>query len=304
MISMIELVQIFIIAIVQGVTEFLPISSSGHSAVIEHLYERLGHPLTEDSTDFIKLNVLLHVGSLIAILIVYRQRIIGMFGKDWRLIPMLIIATIPVVVVGYPIYKFAPWSQDYLPLITASFVATGFMLLLTLRFSDGEKTCSTMTWKDALIIGFAQAVAIVPGISRSGITIVTALLCKLKREDAAAFSFLLAIPVIAGTGLLAGVEMIRHVPDPDASGISNWLLLLGASISCVAGIIAILFLLDWLKKGRLWYFAIWAFAMALVAFVLAVLPMPEKTEVVQLPVEVLNVCQTSGFFPHCFHWSE
>jgi len=264
----------------------LPISSSGHNAVIEHLYERLGHPLTADSTDFIKLNILLHVGSLFAILIVYRQRIMGMFGKDWRLIPMLIVATIPVGVLGLAVYFFAPWSQDYLPLIAVSFVATGFMLLLTLRFSDGEKTCSTMTWKDVMIIGFAQAVAIVPGISRSGITIVTALFCKLKREDAAAFSFLLAIPVIAATGLLACVKMFRHTPDPNAVGMSNWLLFLGALISCVTGIIAIIFLLNWLKKGKLWYFAIWAFVMALITLVLAVLPMPEQNETSHVPASV------------------
>ena len=287
---MIELIQIFIIAIAQGVTEFLPISSSGHNAVINHLFDRTGHPLTEDSSEFIKLNILLHVGSLIAILVVFRQRVLNLFSKDRRLIPMLIVATLPAVAVGLPIHKFAPWIQEYLPLITICFVITGILLLITLRTSEGEKTCSTMTWTDALIIGCAQAVAILPGISRSGSTIVTGLLCRLKREEAAAFSFLLAIPVIAGSGLLECYDAIKPGgAEPSASAMSDGLLLLGAFISCITGIVALVFLLDWLKKGKLWYFAVWVFVMALITLVLAVLPMPEKNEIPNVPAVVQSV---------------
>ena len=284
---MIELIQIFIIAIAQGVTEFLPISSSGHNAVINHLFALTGHPLTEDSSEFVKLNILLHVGSLIAILVVFRKRVFNLLGTDRRLIPMLLVATIPAVAVGLPIHKFAPWIQEYLPLITVCFIVTGILLFITLRASEGEKTCSTMTWADALIVGCAQAVAILPGISRSGSTIVTGLLCRLKREEAAAFSFLLAIPVIAGSGLLECYDMMKPSgTEPSASGISDGLLLLGAFISCVTGIIALVFLLDWLKKGKLWYFAVWVFIMAPVTLVLALLPMPERSEEPPVPINV------------------
>ena len=285
---MIELVQIFIIAIAQGVTEFLPISSSGHNAVINHLFMLTGHPLTEDSAEFIKLNILLHIGSLIAILVIFRQRIINLLGKDRRLIPMLIVATIPAVAVGLSIHKLAPWLEDCLHLISGCFIVTGIMLLFTMRTSEGEKTCSTMTWTDVLIIGFAQAIAILPGISRSGMTIVTGLLCRLKREEAAAFSFLLAIPVIGGSGLLACRDMMKEV-QPGASPISDKFLILGALISCVAGIIALVFLLNWLKKGKLWYFAVWVFLMAPFTFVLAILPMPEKNAPPQVSAAVQSV---------------
>ena len=277
---MIELIQIFIIAVAQGVTEFLPISSSGHNAVIVHIFALSGHPLTEDSAEFVKLNILLHVGSLIAILVVFRKRVFNLLDTDRRLIPMLIAATLPAVAVGLPIHKFAPWIQEYLPLITVCFVVTGILLLITLRTAEGEKTCVTMTWTDALIIGCAQAVAILPGISRSGSTIVTGLLCRLKREEAAAFSFLLAIPVIAGSGLLECYGMLKlGATEPSASSISDGLLLIGALISCVTGIIALVFLLDWLKKGKLWYFAIWVFIMALITFVLVIFcePSPPVT---------------------------
>jgi len=143
-----------------------------------------------------------------------------------------------------------------------------------------------MTWRDAILIGCMQGVAILPGLSRSGTTIVTALFCGLKREEAATFSFLLAIPAIAAGGLLAGIKMIKHTPEPGASELSIWLLLLGALVSCVTGIIALVFLLGWLKKGKLWYFAVWVFVMAPITLALAVLPMPEKNDAPQVPIEV------------------
>ena len=268
---MIELIQIFIIAVAQGIGEFLPISSSGHNAVINHLFERFGNPLTENSAEFIKLNILLHVGSLIAVLIVFRRRIVDMFRKERRLILMLMIASIPTAVVGFPIYKYAPWIQDYLPLISVCFILTGLMLLYTLRLPEGEKTTSTMTWKDAIIIGGAQALAILPGISRSGATIVAALCCRLKREEAAAFSFILSIPVITGSGLLECIDMVRNSPESTAQMLPDWLLLVGAAVSCIVGIIALLFLLNWLKRGKLWYFALWVFIMSPITLLLAIL---------------------------------
>lgn len=256
---MIEFIEIFILAIAQGITEFLPISSSGHNAVINHLFAEFGKPLTQDSAEFVRLNILFHVGSLVAVLIVFRKRVLDLFGKDVRLIPKLIVATIPAVLVGFPIHRYAPWTQESLPLISGCFIVTGLLLLYTLRLPEGKKTTSTMSWTDALIIGCVQAVAILPGISRSGSTIVAALCCRLKREEAATFSFLLAIPVIAGSGVLDCKDLF----ETEATGtLSIRVVLFGAIVSCIAGIVALVFLLDWLKKGKLWYFAIWVFAMS------------------------------------------
>ena len=360
---MIELIEIFILAIAQGIGEFLPISSSGHNAVLVHLFERFGTPLTDDSSEFVKLNILLHVGSLVAVLIIFRQRIINMLTKDFRLIPLLIVATIPAVAVGYPIHKLFPWLEDFLLLISVCFIVTGFLLLYTLRLPEGTKTTSTMSWLDAFSIGCVQAVAVLPGISRSGSTIVAGLCRKLKREEAAAFSFLLSIPIIAGGGFLEGLHMIsdakiahkieqravefydangfredqseayevflhelcgkktlkrifyklinkdeseifakwrasekgekveariqytaeqlfagKTIADLQDSAMPGWFLFVGMLASCVAGIIALVFLLDWIKKGKLWYFAIWVFVMSPITMALALLPMPEKSE--------------------------
>ena len=299
---MIELLQVIFIGIAQGIGEFLPISSSGHNAVIEHLFERLGNSLTNDSSEFVKLNILLHVGSLVAVLIVFRQRIINMLTKDFRLIPMLIVATIPVVVVGYPIHKFAPWIQDSLPLISICFIVTGILLFATLRCPEGEKTTFTMSWKDALIIGCAQSVAILPGLSRSGTTIVVALFCKLKREEAAAFSFILSIPVIAGSGLLELHSMLKEEqPEASTASLSNGLLFVGVLASCIAGILALVFLLDWLKKGKLWYFAIWVFLMSPLTMALWLTePNVATEEHLQEPAEVRMFDQSDGKTPKPF----
>ena len=348
---MIELLEMLFLAIAQGIGEFLPISSSGHNAVIVHLFERFGEPLADDSSEFVKLNILLHVGSLVAVLIIFRQRIFDMFSKDLRLIPLLIIATIPAVVVGYPIHKFFPRLEDFLPLISICFIVTGCLLLYSrwlettgsamkvgsneirernvaerpdlagtpgstfsyyrkgyLAFADSAKghldsiynhvavpqsppegkTTSTMTWKDALFIGCAQGFAVMPGLSRSGTTIVAGLFCKLKREEAAAFSFIMSIPIIAGGGLLEFVHMIRHPAEPGTATIPDWLLLVGALASCVAGIISLVFLLNWLKKGKLWYFAIWVFVMSPLTMLLW-LTAPAEPDLPQEPAAAVQI---------------
>ncbi|MDR0338133.1 MAG: undecaprenyl-diphosphate phosphatase [Planctomycetaceae bacterium] len=274
---MIELLEILIISIVQGIGEFLPISSSGHLAVTEHLFQRFGQPLTGSETDFIKLEILLHLGTLVAVLIVFRQRIIDLLKKDFRLIPLLIIGTLPAVVVGLLVKKFAPWIETNLYIISICFAVTGILLIRS-RNTDGEKTCSTMTWFDALVIGTMQAIAILPGLSRSGSTIVAGLFRKLRRDEAAVFSFLLAIPVIGGGGILELKGLLKS--NAESNSLAVHLLLIGMLVSCVVGIVSLVWLLDWLKKGQLWYFAVWLFIMCPLTLALAIFPLqktlPEK----------------------------
>jgi undecaprenyl-diphosphatase len=267
---MLELLQVIFIAVAQGIGEFLPISSSGHNAVIDRIYQLSGHPLSGSSSDFIKLNVFLHAGTLIAVLIVFRSRIFAMLGKDWRLIPMLIAATVPAAVTGLPIEKFFPWIETNMFIIAACFILTGILLLMSIRNSGGDKTTSTMSWTDAMLIGCAQAVAVLPGLSRSGTTIVAGLFRKLSREESAAFSFLLSIPVIAGGVILEVKDLLEEPASPN--GIPNYLLLVSVAVSCVVGIAALVWLLNWLKNGKLWYFAIWVFLMSPMTCILALLP--------------------------------
>ncbi len=265
---MLDLLKILFISAVQGVAEFLPISSSGHLAVINHLFERLGSPLAEGGADFIKLGILLHFGTLIAVCIVFRKRILDLLGKDVRLIPLLFAATVPCVIVGLSIKKNADWISENLFVTAVGFIVTGSMLLFSLRSMKGEKLCAEMSWRDALVIGCVQAVAVLPGISRSGSTIVAGLCCKLRRDEAATFSFLLSIPVIAGGGIMEIKDLFKTTPTE--SSLSTSLLLIGMAISCVVGIFSLVWLLEWLKKGKLWYFAVWVFLMCPITFALAV----------------------------------
>lgn len=269
---MIETLEILIISIVQGIGEFLPISSSGHIAVTEAVFDRFGVPLAGSEADFIKLNVLLHLGTLLAVLVVFRKRILDLFGKDLRLIPLLIVGTLPAVVIGLSVKKNAPWIMQDLNLIAICFLVTGGLLLTTSRRKDQDdgKTCSEMSWTDALFIGVFQSIAILPGISRSGSTIVAGLFRKLRRDEAATFSFLLSIPVIGGAGVLE-LKDLFEVPAAEQS-LSPTLLVIGMLSSCVVGIFALLWLLNWLQKGKLWYFALWVFLMCPLTFLLASIP--------------------------------
>ncbi len=279
-----EFIEILIISIVQGIGEFLPISSSGHLAVTNHLFERFGVPLTtsEGDGDFIKLAVFLHVGTLLAVVVVFWRRILDLFGKDRRLIPLLIIGTIPAVIFGLGLKRLAPADFfENLYLVAACFPMTAMLLFFSMKHQGGEKNCSEMTWIDALVIGMVQAVAVLPGISRSGSTIVAGgLFQKLRREEAATVSFLLSIPVIGGGGILEFKDLLEQ--EPSEQGISNGILLTGMTISCVVGVVALVWLLDWLKKGKLWHFAAWLLVMCPVTFALAALPMSSELKSVSI----------------------
>ncbi len=272
---MLEFIEILLIAALQGIGEFLPISSSGHNAVANHLFTQFGKPLTNGSADFIKLNVLLHLGTLFAVIIVFRQRIVDLFTKDFRMIPLLIVGTIPGVIVGLIVKKTCPWIEESLPIIATCFIATGILLIGSLFLKNGEKTCSTMTYADALLIGIVQGIAVLPGISRSGSTIVAGLFRRLEREEAATFSFLLSIPIIAGGGILELKDLLD--PELAANGsLPPWLLLVAVFVSCAVGVVSLLWVIDWLKKGHLWYFAVWVFLMSPFTFWLATLPQPAE----------------------------
>lgn len=244
------LFEVLFLAIVQGISEFLPISSSGHVVVAAALFDRFDHPIPDKLT----LNIVLHVGTLTAIVVFYRRRLLELFGRDRRVIRLLVAGTLPSIVVAPPMrWLFGEALQSEL-LAGCMFPLTGVMLLWTARVDSGAVTCREMTYRSALWIGMFQALAVVPGISRSGATIVAGLRCGLKREEAATFSFLLAIPVIAGAGLMELIGLLRSPPD---SAAPLELLSLGAAASFVVGLAALAWLLRWIQKGRLHQFGWW-----------------------------------------------
>jgi undecaprenyl-diphosphatase len=259
-----EALKIAILAIVQGIAEFMPISSSGHLVVLNALFGTR-------SEEMLGLGIVLHLGTLLAILVFYRRRILALLYEDRRVIPLLIAGTIPAVVLGLYLKTYQEWlTVD--PLVAGFMLTiTGFILMLLPGSAPGGeqnldepesgagkkvirgKDYQAIGFFTAFLIGLAQAFAILPGISRSGTTIVAGVLLGLKRQSAATFSFLLAIPAIAGASVLELVEIFGTESDGGNLGI----FFLGASIAFAVGWLSLTWLVRWLEKGKLHLFAYW-----------------------------------------------
>ena len=243
--------QAIILAITQGITEFLPVSSSGHLAVLQIFWH-----LPETPIGF---NVILHFGTLGAILTVFWQEIRKIFyNKNWQLIKLIAIGTIPAIIFGFFLQTKIEATFPSLRFIGFSFLITALFLLLT-KFSKGEK--DSISPLDALLIGTAQAIALFPGISRSGLTISAGLLRKLKPEIAYRFSFLLAIPAVLGA-------VILQLPNLIQQGGNGYLLnVMGILISFFIGIISLKILEKILKKGKFFWFSIYLIALSMLILI-------------------------------------
>ena len=240
--------QVTILAALQGATEFLPISSSGHLILPSLLFAWNDQGLTFD--------VAVHVGTLFAVLIYFKddlQRLVLALtmsvyrreqSQDSKLAWMLLAATIPA---GFSGLLFASQVEQYgrsLLLIGITSIGFGLLLLVSDRIGNKQRTLADMNWKTALLIGFAQILALIPGTSRSGVTMTAALFCNLDRAAAARFSFLLAIPIIAASGLLRGIQLLR-----DGTESVEWLVLLYAIfISAVVAYLCIHYFLELIER--------------------------------------------------------
>ncbi len=245
-----ELLYAIILGIVQGLGEFLPISSSGHVVIIGALFEQLsGGQLP----DLLLTNIVLHLGTLAAVFVVYWSRIWRLLGEDRRAIGLLIVGTLPLVIFGVLVKSTAESMLESPLLAGCCLLVTAGLLLWAARFESGETGYVEMSYWQALLIGTFQAFALLPGISRSGATIASGLFVGLRRDAAATFSFLLAIPAILGAATLSTVDLVRS-SEPR---LSISLLMLGAFVSFAVGLIALLWLLRWLQQGRLRHFAYW-----------------------------------------------
>jgi undecaprenyl-diphosphatase len=191
------------LGIVQALTEFLPVSSSGHLVVLQHLFG-----LTEPMLAF---DVVLHVGSLVAVVVFYRRRlwrlVVSIFQPSHapggrHLILMILLASIPAAVVGVGLEALFEELFSSPSAVAVFWLLTAGLLFGASRVSEGRKSADDVTASDALLIGLFQAVAILPGVSRSGATIVAAILCGLRAKEAADFSFLIYIPAILGATVL------------------------------------------------------------------------------------------------------
>ncbi len=263
------LLKKIILAVVQGIAEILPISSSGHLLITSEL-------LNID-TNGLQLIIFLHFGSLIAMMIYYwkdiKEIIVGLcrflFRKNreeqtlyyCRLFIMILIASVPAAIVGFALGDIIDQYLSNLYFVFAFLSVTGTLLLIGKRF-NGEKTLKEIRALDALTIGCFQGIGVLPGISRSGSTIFGGRVRRLSNEEAAHFSFLMFLPVTAGSFL---VEIIKEF---DAIAASEPLDLLGDAIAVtLSGIVtylAVKYLFNIIKKGKLHYFAYYCFAVSVI----------------------------------------
>ena len=252
-----EFWQLLLLSIIQGITEFLPVSSSGHLVA-------LGTFLGLESTQLDDVNIALHFGTLLAICSVYFQQIKQLFSSDRKWLTSLVIGSIPAGVVGVTLQILDFNETLYQPEIAGSMlIVTGLLLWFgKVEEESTENVKSFVCPKSALAIGLMQAFAILPGISRSGVTIVTAKRMGLPSALAARFSFLLAIPIIGGASgitlykllLNSGENSVELAPQP---GTNLYLLLIGVIVSALIGYFALRWLLGIIERGNFHRFAFW-----------------------------------------------
>lgn len=248
-------IEAVILGLVQGLTEFIPISSSGHLVFIKNIFGFEGGSLFFD--------VVLHMGTLLAVLIYFRKDlydIVTNIKRDQRLFWMIILGTVPAVVVGVLFSDIISFLGE-----TALFPAIFLMcmgavfLFAEKKFSNVDRkdlrNLSDMTMKDAIIIGLIQACALLPGISRSGVTISTGMIRGVARKDSARFSFLLSIPVILGAGLYTAIDAFKESGSIPFTGP----MFAGFLVSFISGLFAIKFLMKYLEKYGLKSFAVYMF---------------------------------------------
>lgn len=250
--------QVLVLAVVQGITEFLPISSDGHLVVIAPLLFG-GHTAPPG---MIGLTIVLHLGTLASILVYFRQRIARLFGEDRRTIGLLIVGTLPAVIIGLTIKLFFGWILDSTLLAGFMLPVTGVAVIWASRRTPGDTEYRDLTWKNCLLIGVCQAAAILPGLSRSGSTIAAGLSAGLSRSSAATYSFLLAIPAIAGAGVLEGLSLLSD--RGSALDIQPSFLVIGAVVSFGVGLVALSALDRMLQGGRFHWFGWYCIALGLV----------------------------------------
>ena len=247
--------QSIVLGTVQGLTEFLPVSSSGHLALLHRI---LGTDFGGNSLFF---DIMLHVGTLVAVIAVLWRDILDLFKKPFKTLLILIVATIPAGVVGL---LFNGWIEDVtngqygVILLTCCFAFTAVLLLVTEHVAKKRQQAQPFGWKHGISMGLMQAVALFPGISRSGSTICAGVLTGAERKSVAHFSFLMSIPVILGSALVSSIDIFKEPETVTAIGASGFVgIAVGVVFAAVSGFFAIKFMLRIIEKANYKWFSLY-----------------------------------------------
>lgn len=265
--------EALVLGLVQGLTEFLPVSSSGHLVLGKFL---LG--LDTDAADNLTFDVFVHFGTVLSIITVYRMRVVNLVreplsvmmnpstlkakyaeNQDFRFAVFIVITMIPTGIAYLLFRDFLEARFGDPRFVCAMLIVTGILLLLTLLRPNPN---GRLTPLKAAMIGIAQAAALIPGISRSGATICTALYQNVSPERATNFSFLMLLPVVLGATLIKSIEMAQVGFDLGALP-----LVIGTLAAYLSGMLAIHIVIDFVKKGRLQYFAFYLFTVGITGLI-------------------------------------
>jgi len=243
-------VNAYLLAIIQGLTEFLPVSSSGHLAVLSHF-------LANKSAGAFQYTVLLHVGTLVSILVFFYKDIISFFSRRKNILNVIVVTAITAGI-ALVLKKRVVASFDSLTAIGAYYGICGIILLASKRISAGTKMLDQVTIRDLCIIGVMQGLAVFPGISRSGMTLVALLICRIKPSQAFSMAFVVGIPAIGGAFVdeLLDTQFNRALlTDPQVIG--------GMLIAFVFGLAALWVLKRIVSEMKLFYFGFYCIAASL-----------------------------------------
>lgn len=273
-----NLLHAIILGIVQGISEFLPISSTGHLTIAGKLLNQISLVNPERWTHFI---ATIQLGTMISIL-VYFFKDLTSIAKDFindnlitrkkiaeqtdnsKLGWMIIIGTIPIVIIGLALKKVIEGEiTKNLYVISSMLIIVAIIMAIAEKVTKNKRNLEDLTWKDALIVGLAQCLALIPGVSRSGSTITAGLFLNIKRDVAARFSFLLSIPAILASGLL---ELKESLPYIMSNGATN--VIVATVVSFISGYIAIDFLIKYLKTKTTLIFIIYRIVLGIIILLL------------------------------------
>jgi undecaprenyl-diphosphatase len=254
-----SIIEALSLGVLQGITEFLPVSSSGHLVLLQKIFGINEAPLFFDT--------MLHAGTLIAVLIVLRTEVLSILRKPFQKLTLFLVAgTVPLVITTLFLGDFIEKAFTGGKILGFCFLFTSIVLFFAEKIAEKCKTSitlSSLTWKKAFAVGACQAIAILPAVSRSGMTIFGSVACKLDKTSAARFSFLLSIPAILGALAL----QLKHLLFDDTSlEVSTPLIpvIIGTLAAAIVGIVSIKFFLTIVKDKSFYSFAIYTAVLGVV----------------------------------------